>query len=166
MIWALTGTSMKTVFWISEKGQSSNNLIFEHFKGRLQKILKRKTKPWNPRGVRALKTYCGYQPWIIVIASNAKPPSLSWQCTYFKHQGSLLLTWMTSGKFIPVSRSYLQQVLPATKCVLVSEQKAPTCQSYSSFPDNLREFTGWLYFMGMDCVHALRKCILYFRQWI
>lgn len=49
-MWALTGTSMKTVFRISEKVQSNNNLIFEHFRGRLQIILKSKTKIMESKG--------------------------------------------------------------------------------------------------------------------
>lgn len=49
-MWALTGTSMKTVFGISEKVQSNNNLIFEHFRGRLQIILKSKTKKHGIQG--------------------------------------------------------------------------------------------------------------------
>lgn len=61
-MWALTGTRMKTVFGISEKVQSNNNLIFEYFRDRLQIILKSKTKTWNLRGIKALKTHYGGQP--------------------------------------------------------------------------------------------------------
>lgn len=44
MMWALTGTSMKTVSWISEQGWSNNNLSWEHFRGKLHIISEKQDK--------------------------------------------------------------------------------------------------------------------------
>lgn len=61
MMRALTGTSMKTVSWISERGLANNNLSLEHFRGKLHIISKKQDKNMESKQGwgKALKTLRG-----------------------------------------------------------------------------------------------------------
>lgn len=51
MMWALTGTSMKTVSWISEEAGPTTILVWSISEVNFTQFPKSKTKTWNPSGV-------------------------------------------------------------------------------------------------------------------